>query len=405
MSPFQWSFERLNPRCPRRDPVEAEFFTGDPDASEVERRTDTLVRELVQNSMDARLTDQRVEVAFRLPDPGCYDPAQAELGWQCLHALYPHLRVMRDLALPSQTEPITWFAYEDFGTRGLEGDPLRVSDPPPSVDGADDGFYWFWRNIGRSAKSGDNRGRWGLGKTVLPAASRLSTFFGLTRRKSDRQKLLMGQCILKVHEVDGVEYEPVGYFHSRVQQHRDVQAPIADPFFIDQFERVFGLARGNNPGLSLVVPFPLVAMEPVEIVRSVIVHFFIPILQDQLRAVVSRGDENLILERGSLERICRNLKWDGKKSTKRHRSPPVDLARRAMLLRAGGVPILQVDLRALGSKDEVARQAAGQYRSRIRDYFCGPGAVESMAKSSTGGMQEAMLRALTSVRLDKGTWT
>jgi hypothetical protein len=48
----------------------------------------------------------------------------------------------------------------------LEGDTELFHDPPDGDSSRQD-FYWFWRNIGRSSKTGDDLGRWGLGKTKL----------------------------------------------------------------------------------------------------------------------------------------------------------------------------------------------------------------------------------------------
>ena len=53
---------------------------------------------------------------------------------------------------------------EDFGARGLGGNPLLSNAPDPDSKVKED-FFWFWRNIGLSGKTGDDLGRWGLGKT------------------------------------------------------------------------------------------------------------------------------------------------------------------------------------------------------------------------------------------------
>ena len=75
--------------------------------------------------------------------------------------------------------PCRFLVCEDFGTGGLEGDTLLFSDPSPNSKSVPD-FDWFWRNIGRSGKTGDDLGRWGLGKTVYRAASGVGSMFGLT---------------------------------------------------------------------------------------------------------------------------------------------------------------------------------------------------------------------------------
>ena len=58
-------------------------------------------------------------------------------------------------------------------------------------------IFYFWRNRGRSKKSEDSRGRWGLGKLVFPHSSQINTFFGLTKRDDDKESYLMGTADLK----------------------------------------------------------------------------------------------------------------------------------------------------------------------------------------------------------------
>ena len=66
--------------------------------------------------------------------------------------------------------------------------------------------------MGRSRKHASELGRWGLGKTVFQAASRINSFFGLTVRATDSRRLLLGQSVLKVHNLDGARFYPYGYF-------------------------------------------------------------------------------------------------------------------------------------------------------------------------------------------------
>jgi hypothetical protein len=89
---------------------------------------------------------------------------------------------------------------EDYGTRGLQGEVLQYDDLDDDIKKND--FFYFWRNIGRTKKELTDLGRWGLGKTVFQAASRINTFFGLTVREDDGRAYLMGQSVLKIQQVD-----------------------------------------------------------------------------------------------------------------------------------------------------------------------------------------------------------
>ncbi len=85
---------------------------------------------------------------------------------------------------------MSYLAVADFGTRGLTGDPGAV----PELDedaGTRNGYYYFFRNVGRSGKGEGDRGRWGLGKAVLPVSSRIRAIFGLTIRPDDNRPLLL----------------------------------------------------------------------------------------------------------------------------------------------------------------------------------------------------------------------
>ncbi len=65
--------------------------------------------------------------------------------------------------------------------------------------------------MGRSGKTDDKLGRWGLGKTVFPASSRSIHSGVLTVRKSDQRKMLMGQSILRIHNREDDKKEECGY--------------------------------------------------------------------------------------------------------------------------------------------------------------------------------------------------
>src|SRR5258708_15102939 len=171
-----WSFERTRPRSARRDPFEAEFFTGEGETEESHGRTDSLVREVLQNSLDASLRNGPVRVRFAFS--GKSDALSAQRSSEYLSGLVEHLDALGNVIVNRKNgvPEIPFIAIEDFGTKGLTGDPRLTTDPAPGT-GELESFYWFWRNIGRSGKRGTALGRWGLGKTVFPSASRINAFF------------------------------------------------------------------------------------------------------------------------------------------------------------------------------------------------------------------------------------
>lgn len=325
-----WSFEKNPPRQVRRDPFEAEFFTGEDDDDSDGSRTDSLVREVLQNSLDAARGEEPVRVRIAIDrEVQLLSPERAEFY---LRGLVPHLDALGNTTVNggSPAPEMDYLVVEDFGTHGLTGNPARSRDPEPENHVLPESFYWFWRNIGRSGKTGNNRGRWGLGKTVFPSASKINTFFGLTRRSSDARALLMGQAITKIHTFDGAEFLPEGFF-SDPCTNEGIQMPFENEGLAQNFCEDFRLARGEEPGLSIVIPYPVGQFLSDDLARSVILHFFIPILSGDLEVEVDGdGDRDFIINRETIEGVSNQISWNGSVRHKLHRAPPFDLARWAI---------------------------------------------------------------------------
>ncbi len=96
--------------------------------------------------------------------------------------------------------------FEDFGTTGLTGNREQYEEQ----EGASNSFFYFFRAEAKTAKPGDDRGRWGIGKQVFPRSSRAQTFFGYT--ETCEGGFLMGGCVLKYHTVDGTCFKPDGFW-------------------------------------------------------------------------------------------------------------------------------------------------------------------------------------------------
>jgi hypothetical protein len=285
MSPFPaWHFREMDRGEINVDPVHDEFFKA-------QDLADALVREAIQNSLDARRGHSRVRVRFRFAvDDQALAPAIAA---KYLRGLQKHLDVVAphlQSAVPDLSGPMPFLLIEDSGTRGLTGDP--GSDPElDDEDEARNDFYYFWRNVGRTGKGEMDRGRWGLGKAVFSVSSRLRTIFGLTLRADDNRRLLLGQSVLKTHILEGRRRAPYGFL-----------AHIGDDSFphalgqdamIDEFASDFGLQR-SEPGLSIVVPFHRdddLRFE--QVIASVVRQYFYPITRGDLVVTV---EENGVVE-------------------------------------------------------------------------------------------------------------
>lgn len=278
------------------DPIEAEFFSTEALGS----LADALVREAIQNSLDARLPDTQLKIRIFFPSPGAL--LNREHNNRYFTDLWEHLSANRSglTRLPSPNEPLEFMVIEDFGTRGLQGDPRQSEDDEIESDGPRNDFYYFWRNIGRSRKHSSELGRWGLGKTVFPAASRTNSFFAITVREDDRHRLLMGQSVLKIHKLSGQRYYPYGYF-GRFEG--EFAFPVDDSVYLNQFCRDFQIARGDRPGLSVVVPYPDPELTAQTIIPSIIRHYFMPIISGYLVVEVVREGKTQVLDARTLPKL------------------------------------------------------------------------------------------------------
>lgn len=284
------------------DPIEGEFFTTEAIGS----ITDALVRESIQNSLDAAGGDGPVSVCFSFhsgPGRGV-DPR--EIIEIYLDGLSPHLQARHSglQDLPSVAENFDYILIEDCGTRGLQGDILQYDDLDDDVRKND--FYYFWRNIGRTRKESTDLGRWGLGKTVFQAASRINAFYGMTVRKDDGRTLLMGQSVLKIHKVAGIRYAPYGYFGLF---EGELALPVEDQDDLAGFANRFLIDRIGKPGLTVLVPYPDKEINAPDCARSVIKHYFFPILAGRLIVTIKYAGKKWELNAVSLGDLLKKSRF------------------------------------------------------------------------------------------------
>lgn len=304
---MSWRFPPMSPGDLNIDPIEHEFFTTET----LGGITDALVREAIQNSLDAAAGD-KVVMRFAVGE------ASEAARRQYLDGLWPHVKAARgtSAAIPNRGEPLRYLAVEDGGTRGLEGDPRQYEDDN-EVGRERNDFYYFWRNVGRSRKESTERGRWGLGKTVFAAASRVNAFFGLTTRQSDQRDLLMGQAVLRIHRVDGQRHRPYGYYGTHEGA---LSLPLSDRAAVGEFRSAFGLRR-RGPGLSIVIPFPDQEITREQLLESVLHHYFHPLLSGRLEVEVEHDGARIWLQEQDLESAIR------RRGTLRRLLPLIQLAR------------------------------------------------------------------------------
>lgn len=259
---MEWQFHERRPGMVRHNSHESEFF----DADEI-GRSDALVRETLQNSLDARSDrdDGMAHVQFRLLKSG-----RTKFD-QYVRDLRPRLTACGLWHDDAGLDGTGALVIEDYGTAGLTGSV---------ADDATGNFAYFWRCIGESGKSGSEGGRWGVGKRVFTDASNLCAVFGYTVREDDGRRMLMGQAVLKNHTLESSNYVPHGFFANFDED--GLQLPSESNDDISAFKNVFGLERKNEPGLSLVIPCPDAAITERGLIEATVFNYFYPILTNHL---------------------------------------------------------------------------------------------------------------------------
>jgi hypothetical protein len=324
----EWRFRKMGRDEIRSDPVEGEFFTP-------ERLAEALVRESVQNSLDAK-SDGVVRVQFSFY--GGEDGLGPAIGQRYLDGLMPHVAASNIGTNDRLPQEMPYIVVEDFGTRGLSGDPSQTDDSI-DLDGKND-FYYFWRNIGRSVKSATDRGRWGLGKTVFPATSRINSFFALSAWGGAPDPTLMGQSVLKTHQIGADHFYPYGYFANFEPD--GFAMPLSDPLSISQFKEDFHLSRGDEAGLSVVIPLPRAEdLQHNEVVRFAIIHYFYPILAGELILEFKWAGQSTVLDRRSIRSVASTIDWAAADMTRGGLEATLDLAAWAIALPEDNFVILQ----------------------------------------------------------------
>lgn len=289
-----WFFRAKVAGETHREPIQGEFFATDA----ISDPGMALVREGIQNALDANVKEEKVLVRISLSGEGKSVPAAKVAPF--FREFRPHLTAaengLRQDDVPPPSEPCNFLLFEDFGTSGLTGDPGEAFR---SKTGQKNHFYHFFRAEGQSDKDAGDRGSWGVGKHVFPRSSRISTMFGVSVRVDDRRRILMGRTILKSHWA-GEKYCQDGYFGELPGASGSLVLPVMGESVLDEFCELFSLDRGKEPGLSVVVPWPDPEITEHSIINAVVRDYFVPILEGQLSVIVQTPGIETVLDSESL---------------------------------------------------------------------------------------------------------
>jgi hypothetical protein len=290
----QWHFRRFNPGDNLSDPEFTKaLFSGDDDASLAR----SLIRETIQNSLDAK-RDDASEVHLRIQVFRGAHAIPSSSSDRFTGGLWRHLNADTSGLdhVPSASRPMPCLVMEDFGTHGLRGDPEHWE--PVGI--ARNGFFLFFRALGRSGKSDEDRGRWGVGKFVFPMASQAHAMWGFTIPSDTKSPLLMGRAVLATHQVDAQSYHPDGHWGARHSGGSNLVSPVVQDDQLRTFVQTFRLQRRDEPGLSIVIPWLLEEITASDLVNAVLIEYFLPLLKKELRVTVVDGQSEVILDGDSV---------------------------------------------------------------------------------------------------------
>lgn len=274
-----WQFRPLNPNETSGSSISDDNF-----ADEERTSVEILVRETLQNPLDARSDNNVVRVTYRLKSIDVEGTRLAEVlfsdDWM------KHFRA-GELIAKEEGKPrkIAFLAIEDFGTTGLEG---CYTDS--SREGRTENWNAFWFREGEGAKATKSNGGAGQGKITLYLASKLRTVLALTIRKSDGRELLFGCCRFKRNyklEGDGNRWAR----EARWGAERDpdkLATPLSDASLIEDVKRELSLSRTSEAGTSFLVPQPIPEITEKSLRDAVVNEFFFAIRRGRL--VVEVGD-------------------------------------------------------------------------------------------------------------------
>ena len=333
---IEWNFKEYPEDDEKSDPKIYSRFQDDV--------VDTLVREVIQNSIDAKRNDQtKVKVQFTI------DKADPAFGSDFIGGNLPkHLSMhnalieekedfeeLRDTGgTPKWKGDLDFLMIEDFGTTGLAGDHEQMGkidwdwgDPnnpkmqPASRENRFRMFHWDWGGNQAAADSGTG-GSWGFGKAALTKASRIRSIITLTTKNRDYsddktvEQTLFGHCLVSIHYQHGKAYKYFGHM-------RDSSAgpnktwPLtninsAHVPTIEDFKKLVGSNRDTNPserGLSVVIPFPDESITFQRLIQSVLINYSVAFQMGVLEVSIhdkTTGDK-LEIGKSSIEAAIKSM--------------------------------------------------------------------------------------------------
>lgn len=272
MAVAHWQFRPLNP-----NETSGASISDDNFADEERSSVEILVRETLQNPLDARSSDSVVRVEYKLVE---VDLATSEFARSIFSDNWvKHFRAGGLIENDRCPARMTFLAIEDFGTTGLEG---CYTDS--SREGPTENWNAFWFREGEGVKATRSNGGAGQGKITLYLASKLRSVFALTKRKSDSTELLFGCCRFRRNyklDRDNSRWAREARWGS-TSNPDELAKPIMKIPMLDGMKKELGLARGDETGTTFMVPMPADDITEATLLNAVVNEFFFAINRGRL---------------------------------------------------------------------------------------------------------------------------
>lgn len=267
-----WQFRPLNPNETSGTSISDDNF-----ADEERTSVEILVRETLQNPLDARSSDSAVRVHYKLVT---VDLAASEFARSIFSDDWiAHFRAGGLIESDERPQKMTFLVIEDFGTTGLEG-----SYTDSSQEGPAENWNAFWFREGEGAKTTKSNGGAGQGKITLYLASKLRSVFALTKRRSDGVELLFGCCRFKRnYKLPGDDNRWAKEARwGATSDYQKLSLPITGASMLGGMKAELGLARGSEHGTTFMVPMPTDDVTEASLCNAVVNEFYFAINRGRL---------------------------------------------------------------------------------------------------------------------------
>jgi len=274
----KWQFRTLNPNDTSGTSTAEDNF-----AQEERTSVDILVRECIQNPLDARLENASVQVHFKWRT---LESGASTFVADLLTDDFRKQQVLAGMANAAGTSAgVGVLVIEDFGTIGLRG-----CYDDSAVEGDEQNWNAFWFREGEGAKPSKANGGAGQGKLTMYVASQIRTVAALTTRAMDGKRLLFGSCRFRRNYVIGKERYAREARWGNTSDPGELAMPVQDDTVLDTYEKELQIKRGASSGTTFLIPMPDPAITPEAITAAVINEFYFPVLRGTLTVYVDKQE-------------------------------------------------------------------------------------------------------------------